>query len=492
MLHRLTHKLRRQSTTAPLPPFHLDTPLIPLSGFEQDAWRIRHAVEGVQVFGSTGAGKTSGVGATLARAYLNHGFGGLVLTSKIDEVDLWRRYCEQTGRLNDLIVFSPESEFRFNFLRYESQLSGGGGLTENLVHLFMTLLEAAEGGQSKANDSFWDRSVRQLLRNAIDLILMAGRALSMPEIAAVIASGPQSFEQLDEPGWQQRSLCLKCLEEASLKQRAHPDYDVVERYWMQEFPGYDNRTRANVVQTFSTMADGFCRGIMRELFSTGLNICPEFTHHGKIIVLALPTKQYHELGRIVQVLFKYMWQRATERRTVNNDTRPVFLWADESQEFIVRSDADFQATARSARAATVYLTQTISGYYAKLGQGGGHYNADSFIANLGTKVFHANSDPATNEWAERFFAKGWTYRSNSSVSQSKQDDPSGKSGKQGPQVSSGSNPSLESSVLASTFSTLRTGGPANNLLVEALIGRTGHRWAATGKSHLKVSFQQQS
>ncbi len=491
MLKSLRRKLHKQTDKPALPPFHLDTPLTPLSNREEDVWRIRHAVEGVQAFGSTGAGKSSGVGATLARAYLNHGFGGLVLTSKIDEVDQWRRYCEQTGRLGDLIVFSPESDFRFNFLRYESKLSGSGGLTENLVHLFMTLLEAAEGGQGKANDSFWDRSVRQLLRNSIDLLLMAGRELSMPDIAAVITSGPQSFEQLEDPGWQARSLCLQCLEEASGKQHVYPDYDMVERYWMQEFPGYDTRTRANVVQTFSTMADGFCRGVMRELFSTGLNIAPEFTHHGKIIVLALPTKQYHELGRIVQVLFKYMWQRSVERRRVNDNTRPVFLFCDEAQEFVVKSDADFQATARSARACTVYLTQTISGYYAKLGQGHGHYNADSFIANLGTKVFHANGDPATNEWAERYFAKGWTYRANSNVSQAKQDESSGKNGNQGPQISSGTNPSLESSVLASTFTTLKTGGPVNNMLVEALIGRTGHRWMATGKSHLKVAFQQQ-
>jgi len=38
--------------------------------------------------------------------------------------------------------------------------------------------------------------------------------------------------------------------------------------------------------------------------------------------------------------------------------RPVFLWADEAQNFISDFDAEYQAVARSAGGCTVYLGQS--------------------------------------------------------------------------------------------------------------------------------------
>lgn len=84
---------------------------------------------------------------------------------------------------------------------------------------------------------------------------------------------------------------------------------------------------------------------------------------------------------------------------------PVFLWADESQYFVTSEDMIFQQTARSRRAATVFLTQNISNYYAMLDARNAHTTTDSLLGNLQTKIFHAQGDPAINEWAERIFAK---------------------------------------------------------------------------------------
>ena len=65
----------------------LDQPLLWVS--DKDPWRIRDACEGVQVFGAPGSGKTSGPGAALAKAFLSYGFGGVVLTAKPGERQLW-------------------------------------------------------------------------------------------------------------------------------------------------------------------------------------------------------------------------------------------------------------------------------------------------------------------------------------------------------------------------------------------------------------------
>src|SRR5882724_13662098 len=104
---------RRAGQTG-LSPFDLDTPLCYFGSDPRDVLTIRHAAEGIQVFGSSGSGKSSGSGQHLAMALLHSGAGGVVFTVKQDEPKIWQRYCELAGRLNDLIVFSPAHPWRFN------------------------------------------------------------------------------------------------------------------------------------------------------------------------------------------------------------------------------------------------------------------------------------------------------------------------------------------------------------------------------------------
>ena len=54
-----------------------DTPLLYISDHPDDAWTLRDDYEGVQVFGGTGAGKTSGSGQALAESFLRAGMGGI-------------------------------------------------------------------------------------------------------------------------------------------------------------------------------------------------------------------------------------------------------------------------------------------------------------------------------------------------------------------------------------------------------------------------------
>src|SRR5436190_12159422 len=102
-----------------LAPFDLETPLCHFSSDPRDVFTIRHAAEGIQIFGASGSGKSSGSGRHLAIALLESGAGGLVLTVKPDEPRAWQHYCAAAGRLNDLVVFSPAHPWRFNFMEYQ-------------------------------------------------------------------------------------------------------------------------------------------------------------------------------------------------------------------------------------------------------------------------------------------------------------------------------------------------------------------------------------
>lgn len=389
-------------------------------------WTVGDACQGVQIFGGTGSGKTTGSGRHLALGMLAPAsqkaaatFGGLVLTAKPDERETWEAYARETGRTADLMVVRPGGPFRCNFLNYEFEAQEQtGALTQSLVNLFSLAVGAGEERRS-SSEPYWDDTFRQLLTNAIDLVAMAKRKVSLRDIIEVILTAPQSHSDSHSKSWQD-SFCWKCMEEAQERERdpaRREDLRQTIDYWLLDFAGLANRTRSVVVTSFTSKATALLRSPLRELFCSEEpdTVKPEHSHAGKIIILDLPVKEFGEAGRFAQILFKTVWQRSTERRVqklnpasneFDPNQRPVFLWADESQYFVTAHDMLFQQTARSARAATVYLTQNISNYYAALGSGHGNSATDSLLGNLQTKIFHANGDPATNEWAERTFAKG--------------------------------------------------------------------------------------
>ena len=174
--------------------YQLSSALLHFSPQPNDIWTLDDATKGTFIMGATGSGKTSGSGKTIAKSFLESGMGGLILVAKQqDEKNTWIRYAKETGRLDDIIVFSEENPFRFNFLDYEmSRTDRGGGKTQNLVDLFMLIHEmgnAQEGGQ-KSEDRFWDSALQRLLARIIDLIKLAGEKLTTRNMYRIVSSAP--------------------------------------------------------------------------------------------------------------------------------------------------------------------------------------------------------------------------------------------------------------------------------------------------------------
>lgn len=471
-------------------PFAPDTPLLSFTTSRADLWTIRDAFEGVQIFGALGSGKTSGSGQAIARAYLAAGFGGLVLTAKPDERELWEAYARAAGRTDDLIIFRPGNPHQFNFLNYEMKRPGAGaGDTENLISLFYHVLEASERG--KGNQApFWDRALKQLLRNAIDLAAAATGRIKLDEVRDIIKTAPQNPEQLEDEKWLESSFCLACIRDAGneeLSQQRRRDFEAARDYWLEEFPTLAEKTRSIIVTMFTSMADTFLRGRLYDLFCTKLTIAPEMSELGKIIILDLPVKEYGDSGRFAQMLFKYLWQKAIERRDTRKNPRPVFLWADEAQNFCTSYDMQFQATARSSRACTVYLTQNLPNYYAAIGSGDkAKHETDALLGNLQTKIFHANGDPVTNQWAADVIGKSWQQHISTNTSRN---ETAGREQQQN-STSAGTSESYDYDVPLPAFTMLRKGGEPYGFIVDAYIFQSGRTWTTTGRSYTRAAFRQ--
>lgn len=486
---------------------------------------------------TSGSGRTIALAFLTARYFGKHPFGGLVLCAKPEEVALWANfndrlqdshggklglgYCSLAGRKpENVIVFgvnhrhyrdlglvpAPEAGFCFDYLGFMSTLGsredGQDSYTQTLVNLFLTVLEG--GAQVSSNaDPYWNDAIRQMLTNAIDLIRLAmgtvpGLSISIEEINRIVLSAPHSRAHAYSAEFK-RGRCWQLIAAAEQSSHAPPreshqgeplgkqslqrraDLRLTIDYWLRDFAGLTDRVRSVVESSFTAKATAMLRRPMCDLFSASNRgaqpVTPTLTHQGKVVILDLSVKQFGEVGRFAQILFKTVWQRATEHPSRRVHPNPVFLWADESQYFVTSEDALFLQTARSNKVATVYMTQNISNYHVALAGRAGIAATDSLIGNFQTKIFHANGDPVTNEWAERLFAHERATLLGVNWGGSNQ----------GGNVSQAWLPAIP----AAEFMRLKKGGRAMSNTVEAYVFVSGHPWLRTPESKSTLKLKQE-
>lgn len=399
----------------------MQTPLLSLSPFPEDSFTLSDAFEGVAIFGRSGSGKTSGSGKALAKAYLRNGFGGVVLCAKPDEADNWERYAAETGRSEHIIRFDGSGRWRFNFLEYEMQRDNVPRdiLTSNLVDTLMTVVEVADRAKGMAasgsnSDPYWQKAARNMLLNAVDLLYACTGRVRLSDVRKLLLSAPKTVDELASESWQQESYFAQQFIRFYKTGGAFPmpeeDATFQADFWQNSFPTMPHKTRGNVLSTLETDVSTLLRGTMREIFTTSTNLVPELTHDGAIILLDFPIKTWNQGGVLAQLIFKYVWMKATERRAITPQTRPVFLWGDEAQLFTSSYDMEFQSTARSSRASTVLLTQNLPGYYSRIGGEQPEHTVNAMMGNLRTKIFHNNDCTTTNQWATELIGKEQVWR----------------------------------------------------------------------------------
>jgi type IV secretory pathway TraG/TraD family ATPase VirD4 len=384
-------------------------------------------------------------------------------------------------------------------LNQELQRKGrGAGQTENLRKMLGTIAsitkqDAAKGG-GQDEGQYWEDSKDVLLRNDIDLVKAAKGQITVGDLYAVLNSAPTSIDQTRLAEWQNNSICYQYLREAFHRPKVPmkpEDFQILDEYWMGQYPGLAEKTRSIVTSTFTAMCDVLNRGLLKELFCGETNITPEAMEEGKIIVVDLPILEFAELGRYAAGIWKYCAQMALQRRNIEASIRPVFVWQDEAQHFILNTDMLFQSTCRSYKVSNVLLTQNISNFYATMGNGQkSEALVNSLFGNLNTRIFHANGDFNTNEWMAKTIGRTRVLLANASTSHEPTDSVSAMFGTGPSRTSSGVSEAFEFEVSPSVCTAFRTGGPANRWLVDSIIFSNGSCFHATGRPYLFCTFSQ--
>lgn len=459
---------------------------------EYDGITLRQCFEGMITFGTSGSAKTSTTAHMFAHAFMDSGFGGLVLTAKVNEKDQWREWARECGREQDLEIFKPTNPVFYNCIERIAKHQKQGD-TEAIVSLIEVIVEIANGGSIQTQESYWKISMKMMMSNAIDMLKCAGEVVSFENMYRFIVTAPTSISRLGSGEFQKDSYCFKCLSAATDNYEAiensenigvhFEDFDIAFTYWTNEFPNLAEKTRSIIVSMFTGSVNSFLRGHLKKLFNTDLHrqeVAPELARQGKIIILDLPIKAHEKTGIIAQGVYKLCFQKAMEREIVTPQTPNVFLFADEAHFTLTSYEDSFQTTARSSRIATFYLTQSLSNLELNLGDNA-EKRAKSLLTNLGTKIFHAQVDEDTNLWASKLIGEDWSLQSSSSSSFTHEENG---------QLSTSLSEQRRFLLEPLAFTRLLRGGAPNDYIASAFVHQVGRTWS-TGENFLEVFMKQE-
>ncbi len=467
------------------PPDPLDHVLFTWNGV--DAFTVRRLLEGICIFGRTGSGKSSSSGRLIARAIIGlAGAGGLLLLAKPEDLAFWVGIFSAAGRKDDLIVFSPDQPWRFNALAYIQQTGGDArAITKFFTEIKQTLRGAdTRGGE---NADFFEAEQDRMIYNSVVILKLGLGRVTAPDIHRFILGAAKSPEEMKTQEWQDgfHRACLKKAMEATKTAMEEDDFNLSAEYWISEIPSMDSKTRNNILTGVMGLLHTMNTGLVKELLSGETNVSPDDLLKGKFLALNMSPVVYGDTGSAVCAAWKLMTQRMVLRRQCDASSKPVIIFADEAQMVVTSNDAAYMAQCRSHMGSMVYLTQSISSYYAKLGGETGKHQVDALMANFGTCIVHA-CDPVTAKWAsEKVGRRLKTYIGTSTAPCENLYEEFCCVGKTSTSTSQNLAEILETRVL---MNGLRTGGPPL-FVCDGAVLKSGEAFS-TGENYLLVGFSQ--
>lgn len=458
--------------------------LVDLSGSNDpnDAFNLRDAFENVFIAGSTGSGKTSGSGYALASSMLNseglspdERIGMIIFLYKAGDSKDWQRWAYEHHRTQDVIHIKADDRDVFNLLeRYQN------AEPMNAVNALMSISQLSMGGGNrKESEMFWEVEQRKRLDRLIRLVQLAGLPLSITTLHQIHISAPITPEQAEDDGFRESSFCWQLLATAAQKVGGqHFGFRLVEDYFVREMPWLAEETSSSIRAMVSGILEPFVSSeMLKGLFCGTSRLQLEDAFSGKIILLDIPVQTHEHAGRIAQIMFKYAFQKAVEQRDLKEYPNPLILWQDEAQAFLTPYDHSFMSTCRSSRAGSVLLSQNISNFYANMGGGPqAEAQVNSLLALCNTKIFHANNDYVTNEWAAKTIGSGIKNLNSISIGRNNSD-------------STSSSQQIHYLIEPREFTMLRNGGAENDYLVDAVVAGTARVFSSKA-NFLMTTFEQ--
>ena len=376
----------------------LDTPLFHWT--PRDPFRVRDLLNGgALILGRAGSGKTSSSGRTLMQAIVrNPQSGGLILAAKPEDIHDVVRIFKKADQLQKLRIFEWDRESRCNFL-------GCLKRPRDVVTFLTTMSEVMKRVDSKGggdNNRFYDAQEERCIYNAVAALQAAKEPLTAPNIHKFIMTAATTPEQMMTAEWQAKyhSKVLDTGFEAEKNPLDEHDYKLCFDFWTKEWPGLmDHKTRGNILAGVQGTLHNMNTGIVREMCSGETNFSPTDILAGKWLLVNFAPSAWGAAGQLISAGWKQLVELAILERHAREDSPFITIWCDEAHGVTTVFDAvSFIPQCRSHKGCLVYLTQSVSSFYAALHGDAGKHQADALLANFSHVIVHA-SDPVTAKWA---------------------------------------------------------------------------------------------
>jgi hypothetical protein len=454
----------------------------------QDGFRIRDLLNGgCLILGRAGSGKTSSSGRFLMQAIVKHPHsGGLILAAKPEDAQDVTQIFHSTRRVRDLIVFDANSNRRCNFF-------GCLKRPRDVVQFVTTLSEVLKRGDSKGggdNSRFYDAQEERTIYNAVAALQAAKQPINAPNIHKFIMTAARTPEELDTPEWRAKfhSQVLELGTKTPKTALDQHDFMLCLDFWIKEWCALmDLKTRGNILAGVQGTLHTMNTGIVREMVSGETNCSPQEVLHGKWVLVNFPPSTWGAAGLLISTGWKQLMELVILERQAAERSSFVTIWCDEAHQFVTNFDSSFIAQCRSHRGCLLYLTQSVSSFYAAIKGEAGRHQADALLANFAHVLVHA-CDPATAKWAGAKL--GRTKKMHYGGNMSRPHDCTVWDEVFGNTHFNGSfSEHLEPALEDQEFMVGRTGGPANQFLADAVLLRSGEPFA-NGNNFLRLVFSQ--
>ncbi len=436
---------------------------------------LQQAYEGIVVTGGTGAGKSSGPMREAILNLLHMGAGFLVLTAKSDEIEVWERYCKQTGR-------KMEPFGCFNFLQHEAETGG----IQSARGLLTDLYDAINPG-GKGDDPFWPNSARTLLSHALSSCYLGKGEVSIHDLVTWIYDLPTSEEQWNDLGW--RTGFIGCCHEGAMSRgvmNKNRDFDNAFDYVRDFWPKQDQKVRGSIVAEAMTVLEPFLNSEVYSFVNGESTITPSVISEGGCVVVGTPVLKFRESGRLINIA----WKLATQRHLLRcQSNRPVCICTDEANWFAVAGvDALVQSVARSSKIVNLMAFQNTPLLKSSLGGDMAETEVNGWLANFQNVIACQNACPITNKYFSTLVGEEMQLTFGGSSGGEAYDPVKDWLGEKPKGFNASWHQHMMPILPPNKLTTLKKGGPSNNFKVQAYVYCGGRK--INGRTFALAEFSQ--
>jgi len=419
---------------------------------------LREAMTHILVTGRPGAGKTSAFLKRIQLELLKQGAYCMHCCVKPDEADRAAKLMPRAIR------FSPSSGHVFNPLTYTMARKGA----RHLASFHDELNEVLTRSTSENTESFWKSGVTDLLITAFELVwLVKGEEATYQDCMAVIMDTPTNQEHAGSEAFR-LNRCGQMLEQALIinKRKAMPLVDFL----LKRLPVVGDKARGAFVTQAATSIQPLCVDPICNAVNGKSTLTPHQMVNG-FTILDFDTLTYGMNGLAYQLICS--WFAMEEVLARKKWKRPFLLVRDEYPQLAQsRRDVQGLSVGRSQGLISLAALQTLPGLEDALGAGlEAQTQAKALMGLHVNKIYCNNNCHVTNEYAsmsigqERriFFGGNHT------------PDPDNAAWYDvlgvGQRPSFSFNQQFHYRVEPHVFTSLRTGGKENNLIVDGILTR---------------------